>query len=62
MSKLSDAEAEAAEVQTWLEFAVKCRYLSEEDGRTLHQEYDGLLGRLVAMIFRPDPWLVRKNR
>lgn len=62
VNKLNDAEAEAAEVQTWLEFAVKCRYLSEEDGRTLHQQYNGLLGRLVAMISRPDPWLIHKNR
>src|SRR4051812_11085976 len=26
--KLSDAEAEAAETQVWLEFAVKCQYMS----------------------------------
>ena len=29
LSKLSDAEAEAAETQVWLEFAFKCGYLSE---------------------------------
>ena len=28
--KLSDAEAEAAETQTWLEFSVKCGYLDSE--------------------------------
>ncbi len=27
VSKLSDSEAEAAETQTWLEFAVECGYL-----------------------------------
>jgi four helix bundle protein len=27
INKLSDAEAEAAETQVWLEFAVKCNYL-----------------------------------
>ena len=30
ISKLSDAEAEAAETQVWLEFAVKCGYLDRE--------------------------------
>ncbi len=28
ISKLSDAEGEAAETQVWLEFVVKCGYLS----------------------------------
>ena len=27
VSKLSDAEAEAAETQVWIEFAVRCGYL-----------------------------------
>lgn len=30
--KLSDAEAEAAETQTWIEFAVKCQYLDAGTG------------------------------
>src|SRR5215469_10375217 len=28
--KLSDAETEAAETQTWLEFAVKCGYMDRD--------------------------------
>jgi four helix bundle protein len=35
ISKLSDAEAEAAETQVWLEFAVQCGYLEVEIGREL---------------------------
>ena len=30
LAKLSDAEAEAAETQTWLDFAVKCSYLDSD--------------------------------
>src|SRR5437870_2116147 len=30
ISKLSDAEAEAAETQTWLQFAVSCEYLPSD--------------------------------
>ncbi len=29
VSKLSDAEVEAAETQVWFEFALKCGYLNE---------------------------------
>jgi four helix bundle protein len=56
--KLSDAEAEAAETQTWLEFAVKCNYLTLETGRELYQFYDQILGKLVSMINNPTPWLI----
>src|SRR4030042_1039703 len=31
LSKLSDAEAEGAETQVWLEFAVQCGYLEYEN-------------------------------
>jgi four helix bundle protein len=58
LSKLSDAEAEAAETQTWLEFAVKCNYFSAEVGRELYQTYDQILGKLVNMINQPAPWLM----
>src|ERR1700726_3116413 len=30
ISKLSDSEAEAAEAQVWIEFAVKCAYMNRE--------------------------------
>lgn len=33
VAKLNDCEAEAAETQTWLKFAVKCNYLDVELGR-----------------------------
>jgi four helix bundle protein len=59
--KLSDAEAEAAETQTWLEFAVKCAYLTPETGRELYQTYDQILGKLVNMINNPTPWLMPKK-
>ena len=33
ISKLSDAEAEAAETQVWIEFAVQCEYVEPEIGK-----------------------------
>ena len=60
--KLSDSEAEAAESQTWLEFAVKCGYLKPDVGRELYQTYDHILGKLVNMISNPSPWLMLKTK
>ena len=57
--RLNDAEAEAAETQTWLDFSVECKYLDANTGRALYQAYDNILGKLVNMINNPLPWLRR---
>ncbi len=56
VSKLSDSEAEAAETQTWLQFAVKCGYLSAPEAKTLYKDYDAIIGMLVSMITHRDQW------
>lgn len=63
-SKLSDSEAEAAETQVWIEFAVKCDYLNLVHTRELYKTYDRVLGKFVNMINNPSPWLLHtsKNR
>mgnify|MGYP001615319045 CR=1 FL=1 len=43
LSKLNDAEAEAAETQTWSRFAVECGYLTSEVGNEMHQLYEQIL-------------------
>ena len=58
VSKLSDAEAEAAETQVWLEFAVKCEYLDTEAARALYATYDHILGKIIVMIQHPEHWRV----
>lgn len=59
ISKLSDAEAEAAETQVWLEFAVRCGYLERSAAGTLYQNYDSILGSLAGMIMHADAWTSR---
>jgi four helix bundle protein len=54
-------QAEAAETQTWIEFAVKCNYLDVDTGRELYGIYNQVLGSLVNMINNPSPWLMNKN-
>jgi four helix bundle protein len=62
VSKLSDAETEAAETQVWLEFAVKCGYLNAEQGRDLYRCYDDILRTLVGIINHPDTWVLKSPR
>ncbi len=59
VSKLSDAEAEAAETQVWLEFAVQCGYLERKIARELYLAYENILGKLVNMIWHPEQWTIK---
>ena len=54
IAKLSDSEAEAAEVQVWLKFAVECGYIEIDVARSLYKNYDRILGSLVNMIHNAD--------
>ncbi len=58
VNKLSDAEAEIAETQVWLQFAVSSEYVPPESVRELYQEYNALLGTLVGMIRHSDTWIL----
>lgn len=42
ISKLSDAEGEAAETQVWLEFATKCGYMQRNVAVELYQTYNAI--------------------
>ena len=59
ISKLSDAETEAAETQVHITFAVKCGYLSRAEGAEIYRRYERILRTLVGMIANADRWLIR---
>ena len=54
INKLSDAEQEAAETQTWLEFAWKCNYVNEDTFRKLDEKYGHMFAMLVTMERKAD--------
>lgn len=56
VSKLSDADAEAAETRTWLRFACACDYLDTEAFEELDKQYDRICGGLVRMMNNPEKW------
>jgi four helix bundle protein len=60
VAKLGDSEAEAAETQTWIQFAVRCEYLSRDIGEEIFREYDAVLGMLISMITNPNDWVLSK--
>ncbi len=47
---------EAAETQSWLDFALKCGYLSDSDYQDLDQKYEIICGGLVNMMTNPEKW------
>src|SRR6185437_3654687 len=61
-SKLSDSEGEAEETRVWLDLALRCKYISDNEAAELDQVYDGILAQLVRMIEHPEQWSIRTNR
>lgn len=58
ISKLNDAEGEAAERQTWLEFSFRCQYLERTIGLRLFKVYDEIISMLLAMGNNPGSWVM----
>jgi len=59
VSKLNDAEGEAAETQTWLECAVRCEYVDREKAKILFLEYEEIISMLVSMANNPEKWILK---
>ncbi|MEC4815680.1 MAG: four helix bundle protein [Scytonema sp. PMC 1069.18] len=59
VSKLSDAESEAAETQTWVEIALRCCYVSQEEALELDRRCEEILSQLVTMASQPEKWTIK---
>lgn len=62
ISKLNDAQAEAAETQVWAELAFRCGYWKEATFRNVDQDYDKILAQLARMSDEPHKWLLKSTR
>src|SRR5215212_10231188 len=58
VSKLNDSEGEAAETQSWNEFAVRCEYLNRDSGRELFKLYDEIIATLLSIANKPERWVM----
>jgi four helix bundle protein len=62
VSKLSDAETEAAETQVWAEIAWRSGYWNEDTFHKFDNAYDQILGQIVKMADQPEKWLIRERQ
>lgn len=54
INKLTDAQQEASETQTWLDFCLACGYINQKTFERLDQEYEKILGKLNSMEIKAD--------
>src|SRR5438128_190355 len=56
ISKLTDADGEAAETENWLEFAYACGYIQEEIFLELTDQYEQITRGVVGMMNHSESW------
>ncbi len=54
INKISDSGQEAAETQTWLEFALACGYISKKTFDGLDDKYEHIFAMLINMEKKAD--------
>ena len=59
---LSQAQAEALETQSWLEHALRCEYLEQEDFKRLDREWSKVGGMLQRMMDRAATFTLKPDR
>lgn len=59
VSKLSDADTENGETQTWLEFAAACNYISDDEFIMLNNQAEEVARLLVYMMNNPEKFLIK---
>lgn len=57
VAKLSDAQSEAAEMQTWVQVAIRCGYLDSEAGQELFGQYGLIFAALDRLIENASVWV-----
>jgi four helix bundle protein len=61
ISKLTDADGENSETDTWLDFAKDCGYLSNNDLACFSSECREIGAMLGSMLKNPGPFLIKKR-
>ena len=61
VSKLTDADGENAETDTWLDYALDCAYIATEEHARLTEENRAVGSMLGSMLNNPHPFLIKKH-
>ena len=56
VSKLSDSDTETAETEVWLDVALHCGYLADDDHAELQDHYDHIGRMLSKRMANPEVW------
>ncbi|HEY1023530.1 MAG TPA: four helix bundle protein [Sphingobacteriaceae bacterium] len=62
ISKVSDADTENGETQTWLEFALACKYITQEKHHQLFNQSEEVARLLVYMMNNPDKFVLNSPK
>jgi four helix bundle protein len=60
VSKLTDSDGEATETQVWLDFALDCGYMSQDNRDRLTEGYEEVGKMLSGMIAHPEKFAPRR--
>ena len=55
-AKLSDSETEAAEMQCWLDFSLRAKYMAQSMYKDFDRRYERVISKLIKMIDDADSW------
>jgi len=56
VAKLSDSETEAAEMQCWLDFALKAEFMKIDVYQDFDRRYEIVISKIVTMIDGAERW------
>jgi four helix bundle protein len=56
IAKMSDAETETAEMQCWLDFSLKAKYMNQTVYKNFDQRYECVISKLITMMDGADSW------
>jgi len=62
VSKLTDADGENSETNTWLDFARDCGYLVNSDHKRLRNDCERVCAMLGRMLNNPESFLMKKSQ
>jgi four helix bundle protein len=55
---MNDYYSTGQETQTWLDFALECKYLSIDEHKKIHNEYGHIIAMILNMINNSEKWIL----
>lgn len=62
ISKMSDADAEQLETQHWIDVALRCEYLTEEEAKSLIKKSISVGKMIHTMIIKAETFTLKSSR